>query len=763
MRKIFFALAAIIPLFAQSQTDTTTHGWPLAPFFGSHPITGVFSEFRNTLTSDHFHNGDDIPSPDGSPAYPVYDGLVTAIGTVASQGNNAYVRVAYNVSGLSKSDAYVHIAPNPLLIVGDSVYAQQTVLGTILPGLGHVHFTHGTSPGYMNGIRPVGGLTPYIDIYPPAIQSVRFFVDQTETEFLQGRVSGLVDIRVHVRETNASNPGEITGSTSNNGTYIIGYKILSADTSMIMYEPPSAGVRFRFDRKPGDSYVHNVFATGSDVSTHIYTITNGPGADLVNATLVVGNNAWDTGALPVDDYLVMIFTEDTRSNAETLYVPIHVDREDVIAPAPPELRSVVNDSTGKITVSWVGNTEGDLRGYRLYFSADGTTWILKDGESVLTAGMTEKSYYNVFSTGAIYFRLAAVDSASIPNVSGFSDFYGVRLNSSSTSILIVDGFDRTEPSGSYHETFHPFAMTYGRSVPFDFNTCSNDAILNSSVSLPDYDVVLWVLGDESSNDETFSAAEQAFVKAYLQNGGRLFVSGSEIGYDLDRPSGPTQEDRDFLHDFLKTRYAGDDSNEYTVVGEPSSIFGDVNLRYGIVAEGSPYDEDWPDYLTPEPGASVLLRYGNATSSVYAGTGYKGLFPNGTAPGAVAVVGFPFETITTKANRDTVMRRVFQYFDYLTDVAEGDKENLPFRFALAQNYPNPFNPSTTIVFQVPQEILVDIKVYDVLGREVTTLVQEVVKPGNHSIRWNASGIASGMYFYRMRAGGFSTVHSMMVLK
>ncbi|MEK7250757.1 MAG: hypothetical protein AAB209_10090, partial [Bacteroidota bacterium] len=68
MYKTLVALLILWSSLSLAQSDTTRHGWPLLPFFSSHPLTGVFSEFRNTLTSDHFHNGADIPSPDGSPA-----------------------------------------------------------------------------------------------------------------------------------------------------------------------------------------------------------------------------------------------------------------------------------------------------------------------------------------------------------------------------------------------------------------------------------------------------------------------------------------------------------------------------------------------------------------------------------------------------------------------------------------------------------------------------------------------------------------------
>lgn len=762
-----FARIAGLPLLVTSvcfsQTDTTRHGWPLAPFFSSHPITGVFAEFRNTGSADHFHNGVDIPSPDGSPAYSVYSGIITAIGTVPSQGNNAYVRVQYNVSGLVKSDAYVHIAPNPLLIVGDSVRAYQTVLGNILPGLGHVHFTHGGPSGatYMNGIRPVGGLTPYIDNYPPQIRFVRLFVDGTNTEFPANRVSGNVDIRVHVAETSASRPEELNSSTTNNGAYIIGYKILSADRSTEVYVPPSNGVRFRFDRMPLDTYVANVFATGSDLSTHIYTITNGGGADDVNATRVVNNNFWNTSTLPVGSYTVMVFTQDTRALADTEYVSVEVTRQDLLAPAPPTFLSVVNDSTNRITLRWAQNSEPDLLGYRLQFSANGTTWTTRDNETRLTRTTTSISY-PLTSSGAIYFRLVAVDSASPPNVSLVSDVYGMRINSSIAKTLIVDGFDRTEASGSWRELTHPFAMTLGQSVPTDFSTCANEEVLTGNVNVQHFNVVVWLLGDESTADETFSAPEQALVQNYLRSGGKLFVSGSEVAWDLDRPSGPTQADRDFLHNFLKARYAGDDANEYSVNGNAATVFNGISLRYGLVAEGSPYEEDWPDFITPETNASVILHYGAATSTTFAGVAFRGVFPGGTQPGGVVYIGFPFETITTKPNRDSLMARVYRYFDVATSVAEAG-ERIPVQTELFQNYPNPFNPTTTIGFRVQGSGFVSLKIFDLLGREVLTLVHEELGSGSYSRTFDGSSLASGVYLYRLEVGSFSQTRRLLLLK
>jgi hypothetical protein len=83
--------------------------------------------------------------------------------------------------------------------------------------------------------------------------------------------------------------------------------------------------------------------------------------------------------------------------------------------------------------------------------------------------------------------------------------------------------------------------------------------------------------------------------------------------------------------------------------------------------------------------------------------------------------------------------------------------------LLQNYPNPFNPSTTIKYDLPKDLRVTLKVFNVLGQEVATLVNEEQKAGYRSVEWNAAGVASGVYFYRLDAGSFTSVKKLLLLK
>jgi hypothetical protein len=94
---------------------------------------------------------------------------------------------------------------------------------------------------------------------------------------------------------------------------------------------------------------------------------------------------------------------------------------------------------------------------------------------------------------------------------------------------------------------------------------------------------------------------------------------------------------------------------------------------------------------------------------------------------------------------------------------GDEAREPTTFALFQNYPNPFNPTTTVRFLLSRREQVMLKVFDVLGREVATLVNEELNPGEHSVIYSAKDLPSGVYFYRLTTPTSSQTKTMGVVK
>jgi uncharacterized delta-60 repeat protein len=90
-------------------------------------------------------------------------------------------------------------------------------------------------------------------------------------------------------------------------------------------------------------------------------------------------------------------------------------------------------------------------------------------------------------------------------------------------------------------------------------------------------------------------------------------------------------------------------------------------------------------------------------------------------------------------------------------------NLPVNYILSQNYPNPFNPVTTIEFQIPKTGLVFLKIYDILGQEIATLIDQPLPAGQHQVQWDASNVSSGVYFYRLKVGDHQAIRKMLLVR
>jgi hypothetical protein len=103
------------------------------------------------------------------------------------------------------------------------------------------------------------------------------------------------------------------------------------------------------------------------------------------------------------------------------------------------------------------------------------------------------------------------------------------------------------------------------------------------------------------------------------------------------------------------------------------------------------------------------------------------------------------------------------FEYVGPVGIDDYTSVAKTFVLFQNYPNPFNPSTKIKYSVPQSEIVQIKVYDILGKEIATLVNEEKPMGNYKIDFDGNNLSTGVYFYSMQAGSFTDTKKLILIK
>jgi hypothetical protein len=342
------------------------------------------------------------------------------------------------------------------------------------------------------------------------------------------------------------------------------------------------------------------------------------------------NGAYDVdGARGVADRVVEAFAVDLRAVSPR--------------PEPPTLRRVVNE-VGSSVVRLAWTEVPDVDGYAVWLSPDGKAFDLADARYVqgteYRAGQLPYSPAYVRVTAVLEIPGGAVHSIA-------SDVYGARSSFEASTVLVVDGNDRWQaepvienPRGIGHD----FAVAHGTAIAeAGFDTATNEAVVEGEVSLGQYGVVLWMLGEESEVDGTFDETEQQLVTQYVGGGGALLVSGAELGYDLVELGTP--QDIAFMTDVLRAAYDGDDAATVAAGKGTGALDGVGPLQFY-----TPGDEDiaFPDLLAPAAGSSVVLQYLGGTG-VGAAVAFDG-------DGRTIVLGFPFESIDNAADRALVMER-----------------------------------------------------------------------------------------------------------
>jgi len=185
---------------------------------------------------------------------------------------------------------------------------------------------------------------------------------------------------------------------------------------------------------------------------------------------------------------------------------------------------------------------------------------------------------------------------------------------------------------------------------------------------------------------------------------------------------------------------------------------------GIISDGSTggivfWVDDFDGKIkvqhTYSDGTLSFPAYGKVVS-LGGSTGFINATTDGKGKVICAWVGQSVPNTNIYANRAIIP-------NFITGLLDGQQIKIPDDFLLSQNYPNPFNPSTVITYQLPVSSGVTLKVYDVLGNEVATLVDEEKSAGSYEVNFNASILSSGIYFYKLQAGSFSETKKLILLK
>ncbi len=276
-------------------------------------------------------------------------------------------------------------------------------------------------------------------------------------------------------------------------------------------------------------------------------------------------------------------------------------------------------------------------------------------------------------------------------------------------------------------------------------------------------ILLFETSFDAANVRYLGVNARTQLKAWLNAGTAsdkrsLISMGADQGYNYSR-SGSGGRDLEFAETFGKYIYRVDNGQSTSPATEGITIDIGNQRPMTTTPAGTGY---YPDGCSMIPGgSSTLYRYTNHTAldtlaaigNVQTGYNVATVFQDpryfvgGFGEVLKAVVGW------VRTNGGVI-----------TGVNPGSSAYInPGDFSLSQNYPNPFNPETKISYSIPVKGFVTLKVYDMLGKEVASLVNDVVNSGSHDVVFNASALPSGTYFYRLEAGNFINTKKMLLVK
>jgi hypothetical protein len=375
--------------------------------------------------------------------------------------------------------------------------------------------------------------------------------------------------------------------------------------------------------------------------------------------------------------------------------------------------------------------------YNVYKSTNGTTFstpVQISKNNLVLTGLTANQIYFV--------KISGYDSVNAVT-SGISEVLAAVPTTHTDSTLLVNGFDRVITGNTYNFTIQHGNSFYNNNKYVE--SCTNEAVTDNLVTLANYRVVDWILGEESTVDKTYTATEQTYVSNYLKQGGYFFTSGSEIGWDLDHSG--TTTDKQFYNNYLKASYVADAPNGtsgtyYTSFTQSisTSIYpGNDTINFDNGTHGT-YNVAYPDVIATINGSAPDLHYATSNTD-YACLHYAGVFTGGTATGKMVYMAYPFETIYPANMRDMVMKNILIFFFNNQTTSVQTLQN-----AIHNIYPNP----TTGMFTIASANLAEksfVQICDMQGRilkeeNITTTSQQI----------NCNDFTAGMYLVKIYGNG-----------
>ena len=432
------------------------------------------------------------------------------------------------------------------------------------------------------------------------------------------------------------------------------------------------------------------------------------------------------------------------------------------APSTPINISVTNMGMGIVAIDFTGSQSAtSFQVQRVFLNSTQTEDL-----GVFTSGPI--LLQNLIANEPYYIKVRAINDYGN---SHYTEVLGVVSSSSMPKVLIVNGFDRVTGTNN---TFD-FIRQHGDAIhqsSYLFDSANNEAVISGKIILTDYSIVDWILGEEGTATSAFSEKEQSILKVFLKSGGRLFVSGSEIGYDLSEKG--NVPDQLFYEKFLKAEYLTDAAagkqGTYDATGVSGTFMDDISFSFDNGSNGT-YDVDWPDGIKPVSNAETILKFDNVDyeSSGGAGVAFLGGFNGSPISGGLVYLSVGFETIYPDEKREEVMARILEFLDGPIAAVGNEINTIPKKLNISSLYPNPFNKSISIEFQVfDHSTAAFLTITNIMGREIVKLSIQPLAAKIQRFNWNglfSNGLEapSGIYIAKLSQGDQLVTKKFTLLK
>ncbi len=391
-------------------------------------------------------------------------------------------------------------------------------------------------------------------------------------------------------------------------------------------------------------------------------------------------------------------------------------------------------SVDTFTVTFIDSIEGELQLYLTHQPGDLQVAIFNDGSIGAEnldfggPGVLWKDQNGLFSGGLVY---GTGERGATNGLIG--SWNSVDEDLISDIAIVESDFYMFDSDENFSEVTYSLLTDTVASNPY------NVEIIQKSYSNGGDNFVFIRYGFINMNDTTLSD----------------FYSGIFIDWDIDN---------------YATNVGGYALDEHLVYQtDPGDPYYGVTAINGL--DGGAVTTSFPDDAMEGREDAFSFISNVSSDPVTSGADYRtfqGTSLGDIAPGDTAWVTFAIvagdDLLGIRENANAAFAKAMEIGWTDIQVAVKDKEVIPEAFYVDQNYPNPFNPSTTIKFGVPQEAQVDMRIYDILGQQVSVLINnEVMRPGVHTVQFNASRLASGTYIYRIKAGDKVFTKKMMLIK